>query len=107
MLAVLDRFQLRERLALLIRDVDVSNLDDLANRGRQARLMIMNAGLPDEVSKQIEESYTAMSNKCASSSCSVAVRSSATAEDLPSASFAGQQGKSTPPRLINTTYAVL
>lgn len=89
--AVLDRFQLRERLELLMRDVDVNNLDDLAVRGRKARLIIMNAGLPDDVSKQIEESYTAMSNSCASRSCSVAVRSSATAEDLPTASFAGQQ----------------
>jgi len=72
-------------------DVDVSDLDDLANRGRQARLMIINAGLPDEVSEQIQEAYETMSDKCASRSCSVAVRSSATAEDLPTASFAGQQ----------------
>ena len=34
--AVLDRFQLRERLQLLLDDIDVNNLDDLANRGRQA-----------------------------------------------------------------------
>ncbi|KAL7538959.1 hypothetical protein ACHAXR_012496 [Thalassiosira sp. AJA248-18] len=89
--AVLDRFQLRERLDLLMRDIDVNNLDDLANRGRQARLMIINAGLPDDIVKQIEESYESISNKCDSQSCSVAVRSSATAEDLPTASFAGQQ----------------
>lgn len=89
--AVLDRFQLRERLELLMNDVDVNDLDHLANIGRQARLMIMNAGLPDEVAKQIEDAYTAMSDSCASHSCSVAVRSSATAEDLPTASFAGQQ----------------
>ena len=92
--AVLDRFQLRERLELLLRDVDVNNLDDLANRGRQARLMIMNAGLPDEVIEQIEEAYGEMCtcnlHSCGKD-CSVAVRSSATAEDLPTASFAGQQ----------------
>lgn len=74
-----------------MKDVDVSNLDDLANRGRQARLMIMNAGLPKEVREQIERSYEALSKGCDSKSCSVAVRSSATAEDLPAASFAGQQ----------------
>ena len=50
----------------------------------------MNAGLPDEVIKQIEESYQAMCDE-ACCGCSVAVRSSATAEDLPTASFAGQQ----------------
>jgi pyruvate,water dikinase len=48
--------------------------------------MILNAGLPDEVIKQVEESYEKMCNDAG-----VAVRSSATAEDLPTASFAGQQ----------------
>jgi pyruvate,water dikinase len=92
--AVLDRFQLRERLELLLRDVDVNNLDDLANRGRQARLMIMNAGLPEEVIQQVEDAYGDMClcnlHSCGKD-CAVAVRSSATAEDLPTASFAGQQ----------------
>eukprot|EP01083_Nonionella_stella_P263459 894960_1 len=81
--AVLDRFELRNRLTLLMDNVDVNNLDDLANRGRQARLMIMNAGLPKDVVKQIEESYDSISKRCDSRACSVAVRSSATAEDLP------------------------
>ena len=50
--------------------------------------MIMNAGLPNEVVKQIEKAYEAISD---GKEASVAVRSSATAEDLPTASFAGQQ----------------
>lgn len=50
--------------------------------------MVMNAGLPPEVEKQI---YTAYAEMCKDGMCSVAVRSSATAEDLPNASFAGQQ----------------
>lgn len=50
--------------------------------------MIMNAGLPEEVEKQIYDAYALM---CKDGMCSVAVRSSATAEDLPNASFAGQQ----------------
>ena len=86
--AVLDRFELRERLQLLLKGVDVTDLDDLADRGRQARHMIMNAGLPPEVEKQINDAYASM---CKDGMCSVAVRSSATAEDLPNASFAGQQ----------------
>jgi len=88
--AVLDGFELRERLDMLLKDIDVNDLENLADRGRQARLMIMNAGLPDEVIHQIEESYQGMCEE-ASCGCSVAVRSSATAEDLPTASFAGQQ----------------
>ena len=55
--AVLDRFQLRERLQLLMENVDVTNLDDLAKVGRQARQMIIHAGLPKEVRKAIEDSY--------------------------------------------------
>ena len=74
----------------------VTNLDDLAERGRQARQMIIHAGLPPDISQTIEESYRKL---CNNSQCetgetcnvSVAVRSSATAEDLPTASFAGQQ----------------
>jgi pyruvate,water dikinase len=67
----------------------VTNLDDLADRGRQARQIIMHAGLPDLVRNNIMETYKAMSKD--GRDVSVAVRSSATAEDLPTASFAGQQ----------------
>jgi pyruvate,water dikinase len=87
--SVLGRFGLRQRLQILLKDVDVTNLEDLADRGRQARQMIIQAGLPDDVRKSIEESYKKMCN--GDKMCSVAVRSSATAEDLPTASFAGQQ----------------
>ena len=66
----------------------MTDLDDLADRGRQVRHMVMTAGLPREVEEQIYASYAEM---CKDGMCSVAVRSSATAEDLPNASFAGQQ----------------
>ena len=56
--------------------------------------MIMNAGLPEEVIQEIEAAYADMClcnlHSCGKD-CAVAVRSSATAEDLPTASFAGQQ----------------
>lgn len=87
--AILDRFQLRERLKLLLDGVDVADLDDLSERGFQARQMILNAGLPDAVRQQVIDSYKALSGN--GERVSVAVRSSATAEDLPTASFAGQQ----------------
>jgi pyruvate, water dikinase len=67
----------------------VTDLDSLAEVGRQCRQMIINAGLPDDVRKAVEESYAKLCPK--GTECSVAVRSSATAEDLPDASFAGQQ----------------
>jgi pyruvate,water dikinase len=56
--------------------------------------MIMNAGLPEEVIQEVEDAYGDMClcnlHSCGKD-CAVAVRSSATAEDLPTASFAGQQ----------------
>ena len=52
--------------------------------------MIMETGLPDDVRKAVEESYQGMCD-ANSREVAVAVRSSATAEDLPTASFAGQQ----------------
>jgi pyruvate,water dikinase len=66
-----------------------SDLDVLAYRGRQARHMIITAGLPEDTRKAIENSYKAMALN--GEDVSVAVRSSATAEDLSTASFAGQQ----------------
>lgn len=89
--AILDRFQLRERLKLLLDGVDVTDLDDLSERGFQARQMVLNAGLPDPVKEQVMEYYKALSQ--GGEKVSVAVRSSATAEDLPTASFAGQQAR--------------
>jgi pyruvate, water dikinase len=68
----------------------VEDLTDLSHRGHKARLMVVVAGLPSEVRKQVEEAYTAMT-LLHGEDLSVAVRSSATAEDLPTASFAGQQ----------------
>ena len=67
----------------------VTNLDDLAERGRKARSMIIEAGMPPDLKQAIEDSYQAMCSD--GTEVSVAVRSSATAEDLPTASFAGQQ----------------
>jgi len=71
--------------------VSVSKLQDLAERGQKARSLIMEAGLPDSVRKAVEESYRALCDENNGAEVAVAVRSSATAEDLPTASFAGQQ----------------
>jgi pyruvate,water dikinase len=56
--------------------------------------MVLNAGLPDDVIQEIEDMYREMcvcNLAGCGKDCAVAVRSSATAEDLPTASFAGQQ----------------
>jgi pyruvate,water dikinase len=84
--AVLNQDGLRARLRELFADFDETQLADLAARGKRARDMIRAAGLPPEVATAIDEAYGALPG-----APSMAVRSSATAEDLPHASFAGQQ----------------
>ncbi|QSV46044.1 phosphoenolpyruvate synthase [Geobacter benzoatilyticus] len=66
------------------------DVDDLAFRGHRLRELVYGAPLPAELAAEIAEAYRGL---CAEygENCDVAVRSSATAEDLPTASFAGQQ----------------
>lgn len=85
----LDVHGIRRRLFELLRGLNVRKLDDLADHGKRARSLILSHALPDEVVREIEHAYDDLCR--ASSSNAVAVRSSATAEDLPTVSFAGQQ----------------
>jgi pyruvate, water dikinase len=77
-------------LAILFKDLDTRDTDDLARRGQQARSLIKQAGLPETVKKEICKAYQHL-EELYGQGVDVAVRSSATAEDLPEASFAGQQ----------------
>ncbi len=69
--------------------LDVTNVQDLARRAKKARETVCGAGLPDALAEQIREALARLGEEYGPE-LSVAVRSSATAEDLPSASFAGQ-----------------
>ncbi|MEE9491994.1 MAG: phosphoenolpyruvate synthase [Gammaproteobacteria bacterium] len=71
-------------------DLDPDSIDDLSARGEKARDIVYGAGLPDSVREQILSAFHQLQAQY-SGNISVAVRSSATAEDLPNASFAGQQ----------------
>jgi pyruvate,water dikinase len=71
-------------------DLDTHNVNDLAERGKKIRDIISNTPLPDELQKDIRRNYRKM-EEIYCKNVDVAVRSSATAEDLPDASFAGQQ----------------
>jgi pyruvate,water dikinase len=88
--AVLDRSDTRARLKALLRGLDVTDTAELARRGHAARELVVAAGLPDEVVQPVRAAYREMA-AAHGKDPSVAVRSSATAEDLPQASFAGQQ----------------
>jgi pyruvate,water dikinase len=69
--------------------LDPENVDDLARRAKRARDIVYGAGLPAEVEADIRAGMKQLTAEYGPE-LSVAVRSSATAEDLPSASFAGQ-----------------
>lgn len=86
----LDESGLREKIAAALKGLDVGDVKNLAERGHRVRQMILSAPIPEDVRKAVEKAYAEL---CGSHgrNCDVAARSSATAEDLPGASFAGQQ----------------
>jgi pyruvate,water dikinase len=70
--------------------LDKSDITDLARRGKTARDLILEAGIPADLWAEIKTAYDDLCQQYGAET-DVAVRSSATAEDLPTASFAGQQ----------------
>ncbi|HEY9869678.1 MAG TPA: phosphoenolpyruvate synthase [Candidatus Obscuribacterales bacterium] len=82
--------KIEEALRDTVSRVDKDNPDQLASCGQTARALIKQAGLPAAVEADLREAYAEMERRYGRH-VDVAVRSSATAEDLPEASFAGQQ----------------
>jgi pyruvate, water dikinase len=74
----------------LLKEVDHVNFSNLAEIGSRARALIQGASMPDKLIQWLRGAYHDLSEKCGVSDMAVAVRSSATAEDLPTASFAGR-----------------
>ena len=87
---VLDHAGAWETLHEALDGLNADDVDDLARRGAKARDIIYGASLPEDLQTQILDAFNRL-KKQYSGNISVAVRSSATAEDLPNASFAGQQ----------------
>ncbi|GAB6068402.1 phosphoenolpyruvate synthase [Methylothermus subterraneus] len=79
-----------ERLRQALSGLDPSDVADLKARAARARRIVYEAGLPEDLRQEILAAYHRLEEKYGPD-LSVAVRSSATAEDLPTASFAGQQ----------------
>ena len=86
----LEKNGLTEKLTHLLAKIDKQNLKELAVIGQELRTLISSAPLPEDIAQEIRTAYQAMEQHYGQE-CDVAVRSSATAEDLPEASFAGQQ----------------
>jgi pyruvate,water dikinase len=87
---LLEEGGIRPKLVNLLGSVNKNDLEDLNKKALAARSLIKGAGIPDALAKQIVAAYKQLS-KDYGDATDVAVRSSATAEDLPDASFAGQQ----------------
>jgi len=82
--------QLGEKIQKTLSDMDSNELESLRKSGLIIRQMILHANIPDDLQAAIANAYVKLGEKYFENP-DVAVRSSATAEDLPDASFAGQQ----------------
>jgi len=82
--------QLEDKIRKALQGLDTHNVKELARVGRQIRSWVLHAEMPDDLSDEIVAAYEKLSDEF-NEYVGVAVRSSATAEDLPGASFAGQQ----------------
>jgi pyruvate,water dikinase len=79
---------LRAKLERIFADLDPENLEQLAVKGHEARTQILQTPLPEEIRAAISNAYHALLKRIGRRA-EMAVRSSASAEDLPEASFAG------------------
>ncbi|MEN1418154.1 phosphoenolpyruvate synthase [Pseudomonas aeruginosa] len=85
----LEQSGLNDRIHAALDALDVDDVNALAKTGAQIRQWVMEAKFPARLDSEIRQAFAALAN--GNDNLAVAVRSSATAEDLPDASFAGQQ----------------
>jgi pyruvate,water dikinase len=87
---VLNSSKIVKNIKKTMRGLDKTNIKDLSKRAMTVRDLILSAGIPDDLWQEIKDGYDGLCDQYGEDT-DVAVRSSATAEDLPTASFAGQQ----------------
>ena len=86
----IDENRIKEKITRLLDDYQ-KDRKSLKQTGKAIRKLINEGDMPEDVSRAVREAYAELSNRYSTDSADVAVRSSATAEDMPEASFAGQQ----------------
>lgn len=86
---VIEKAGIRAKIVDTLDGLDTYDMENLSTRGRKLRELILNASFPEDLEEEIRIAYRAMEQRYGEN-VDVAVRSSATAEDLPTASFAGQ-----------------
>lgn len=89
--AFLQYNELENEISQLLQGLDIHNVDELLQRTAEIRRLILTGDFPDDLRTEILTCYQELSQQYGVRTTDVAVRSSATAEDLPTASFAGQQ----------------
>lgn len=89
--SIIESGQLAERIHQLLDTLDTSDVAALSQVGQKIRTMIKSVKFSETLANEIKDAYRQLSQQTKMPDCDVAVRSSATAEDLPGASFAGQQ----------------
>ena len=82
---------LKDRILPMLSDLNPDDVASINGASEEIREQMHEAPMPDAVKTAIRQAYADLCQRCSVASLPVAVRSSATAEDLPSASFAGQQ----------------
>lgn len=87
----LEKSGLAKRIAERLSTLDVDDVDELVRGGKEIRGWIVDTALPADLEQAIRDAYIKLCADAGATDIAVAVRSSATAEDLPDASFAGQQ----------------
>lgn len=88
--AVMNQTTLREHILRVLDGLDLDDTAEVERRAAHVRELILTQMVPDDVRDETIAAYDALMERCGGE-VPVAVRSSATAEDLPDASFAGQQ----------------
>lgn len=82
---------IKEKIETLLKGLDISDTKSLQERGLAIRELLLASSLPKELTQELQSAYHMLSQEYGVEAIDVAVRSSGTAEDLPDASFAGQQ----------------
>lgn len=88
---IISEFGIDRQIKTLLKDLDISDVKELSRIGKTIRNLILKATIPASIEKELIAAYKELGKTVKQERLAVAVRSSATAEDLPDASFAGQQ----------------
>ncbi|KNF07221.1 phosphoenolpyruvate synthase PpsA [Gottschalkia purinilytica] len=87
----IEKSNLQSEIIEILKDLDVEDSAQLQTKSAEIRALVIRAEIPKDIEEDIVKAYEDFSKRVNLEDPQVAIRSSATAEDLPEASFAGQQ----------------